>query len=657
MGADYKMTAEIVTQIADDTLNKFEDLLKGVLKNMKAIDKEASTFLKGIPQGNSVAKILNKVNNATAKNIKLNNQNTKAQTKYEKASRKVSSANGKNAVSMGGINARLAQIRVRLGLVSFAAKGMLAAFVIPAGFLAGWSFFLKVIGDGERKMQNMAKAVNVSTNFFRAMGLVADDAGLSIENASDLIEELPNRIGDAIDDLAGTGKSAKGFASLGLSAVQLRKDLVNLGREETFVNLIDSIANSNMTLDAKIRTGDEIFGGEGNRMLAGILDTMERTGKSFNEVIRDYKKLASINEAASKAAAKFSLAFRNLNTSIKNVIVEGLKPMFEELTPLVDKFTEFISTSGDVDAFAAQLITVLGNAFFFVADILLSFVEVLVLNKSILLSSGAVAVTFAKAVFDLGIAFLKVTSYVSDSNKALVVISTTVGLLSWKFSGAITTIAKSVAWLTLLAKGLALNLLWTSQAFLAMLWPLLPLIGLLTAFGFAIKHLWDNSAMAAEGMKAIWESFVTVFKVLITPIIAIFEVFSAVIKTVWDVFATGGKNIEQIWGKAFGNIGRHLDGITGKIKEATSTFQHLLGLKDINDPMAADNSPEVIAAKLRIKTRLAATKARQDISSGGSSSSTSNINNSTSTTSGDTHVTINTSADPQEVVDVINRNF
>ena len=534
---------------------------------------------------------------------------------------------------------------------------MLAAFVIPAGFLAGWSFFLKVIGDGERKMQNMAKAVNVSTNFFRAMGLVADDAGLSIENASDLIEELPNRIGDAIDDLAGTGKSAKGFASLGLSAVQLRKDLVNLGREETFVNLIDSIANSNMTLDAKIRTGDEIFGGEGNRMLAGILDTMERTGKSFNEVIRDYKKLASINEAASKAAAKFSLAFRNLNTSIKNVIIEGLKPMFEELTPLVDKFTEFITTSGDVDAFAAQIITVLGNAFFFVADILLSFVEVLVLNKSILLSSGAVAVTFAKAIFDLGIAFLKVTSYVSDSNKALVVISTTVGLLSWKFSGAITTIAKSVAWLTLLAKGLALNLLWTSQAFLAMLWPLLPLIGLLTAFGFAIKHLWDNSAMAAEGMKAIWESFVTVFKVLITPIIAIFEVFSAVIKTVWDVFATGGKNIEQIWGKAFGNIGRHLDGITGKIKEATSTFQHLLGLKDINDSMDADNSPEVIAAKLRIKTRLAATKARQDISSGGSSSSTSNINNSTSTTSGDTHVTINTSADPQEVVDVINRNF
>ena len=310
--SDAKLTADIIIRFNEEMLKKFNKILKKTEKSLKVI-----------------AKVTDKVT-ISEKNL---NQETKKHTenlkKDNKESKKRETQATRTAASMGKLTATVAKVRVAIGLLKFVAAGVVGALAIPAGIVGGWVAFLDKMSRGEREINKMARSVQVGTGFLKAFSMATKDAGLSADNAIDMLEEMSNKVGDGLE--TPTHGTTKAFDELGLSLKEVQK----MSRQKGLTTIMDSLVKFNRRTgsDQKtVRLADEIFGGEGNKFAGYLLES----GELFSDLINKNKEFNMISADSSETMDDFGNALEKTKTMASGLVSEGLAPTFERLVPVFE---------------------------------------------------------------------------------------------------------------------------------------------------------------------------------------------------------------------------------------------------------------------------------------------------------------------------------
>ena len=621
MADDMKLTAKVAVEVVDEALQNFEELLSGVLKKMNAVEGAAKDFLKGIPQANQVEKVLKKTvrelkneENALQRNTKEQKKNTRAKKANDKASKNQYKSTGKTAAAFGGVTAKLAQIRVAAGLTSYAVGGLIATMAVPAGIVAGWTYFLKTVSDTERHLQSAAQAVDVSSNFLSGLTVVAEDAGLSMENASDQLEELVNRVGDAIEDPGG--KSGTMFSRIGLDALQLKDDLQELGREATYKKVIDSILRSDLTDALKVRAGDELFGGEGNRMLATFVRMQKETGKLGSAQIDMYSKMVGKSKEATTAANNFSRQFELIGKVVQSLFIESLRPTFEETGALLGAVTDYATENREAFvAIGKELSGNFGKVIYYVADLLLDMMLIIARNKTMIITTvKAIGAAFSFIIKPVLFA-IDGLSQLHDVFKFLLVALVAGKVFLMKFGSAV---------------------LWAFA-------PLAAKVILVYALITALIHLYENSEEAWKGLKVLGEGILTFFKTIGDVLLGIADGITAPFQLVFSFITGGFSVVEKKTKEIFDRMTTRFKGVTQTLKNAANTVKALVGMDTAEDD---GPSPEATAHIQKMRANMARIEKLKTQAAGGVEKNVNNNNNNSSSTidnsstSGDTIINV-----------------
>ncbi len=295
-------------------------------ENTKAVKEGAKTTAKAIKTKTDATKkeaaedrkLAARLKRVSREKAKLTRETSKGTT----ASKKRSSQAKVTSKVFGELATKVAQVRVVLGLAKFAANLFVKALTIPAGVLTGWLTFLGVSARGEREVSKLARSVQVSTKFLKAFSMATKDAGLSADNAVDMLEEMSNKIGDGLE--TPTHGTTKAFDKLGLSLKEVQK----MSRQKGLTTIMDSLVKfrkNGATDQEVVRTADEIFGGEGNKFAGYLLEM----GENFSSVIEKYFEFLSVTDKTSEGMDDFYKVSERLWTTIKEIKNEGLSKEFK----------------------------------------------------------------------------------------------------------------------------------------------------------------------------------------------------------------------------------------------------------------------------------------------------------------------------------------
>ena len=325
--SDAKLTADIQINFKKKTLETFTKLLKVAEKGMRKLDKYAEKGFKEVDKG---------AKKATESTKKL----TAATKKDTAVAKKRASQATKTSASWGAFPAVMAKVRVGLGLVKYAADKVMKVLAIPVATVFGWTLFLRKIGQGTLQMTNMAKQVGVSTKFLRAFGSVLKDVGFDAERGVDLIEELGNRIGDAVEDPNSTG--GLGLSFLGLDP----KEMQAMGREDAFKATLKSfqkLKDEGASATLLSRQADEVFGGEGAKVITAMLER----GEALNELIASHEKYSVITQQAEKNNKAFNTSFDRLGAVVMDIVMNSLSDSFGTLGDYMDGLLDIFVENKD----------------------------------------------------------------------------------------------------------------------------------------------------------------------------------------------------------------------------------------------------------------------------------------------------------------------
>lgn len=321
--SDAKLTADIVIRFNEEMLKKFNKILKKTEKSLGVITKAT-----------------NVTSNASKKATQSTKKHTKQLKENNKEAKKRASQATRTAASMGKLTATIAKVRVALGLVKFAAGLAIKAIAIPAGVVAGWSGFLIGLSRGEREFNRTAKSVQVGTGFLKAFSMATKDAGLSADNAVDMLEEMSNKIGDGLE--TPTHGTAMAFRELGLNLKEVQK----MSRQKGLTTIMDSIVKfrkAGGSDQQTVRLADEIFGGEGNKFAGFLLES----GELFSDLIDRNKEYNLVSNETSKIWADLGESSEKTGGMFSGLLKEGLSESAADLEGLMRGLQVFMKDNKD----------------------------------------------------------------------------------------------------------------------------------------------------------------------------------------------------------------------------------------------------------------------------------------------------------------------
>ncbi|ECG8590748.1 hypothetical protein FNI11_13550 [Salmonella enterica subsp. salamae] len=144
----------------------------------------------------------------------------------------------------------------------------------------------------------MAKSYGLSVPQYKAMGIMARQAGLNEENAGDLIENLTNKLKEQ-----GNEKTLNPMlGQIGLLKSRLPKD-----RQAAF-NLIMQRLSTMKDSGAAASLADQLMGGEANKFMTNL----HSTGMSFEQAMKNAQKYNLLTQEGAEGAQKANIAVGNL---------------------------------------------------------------------------------------------------------------------------------------------------------------------------------------------------------------------------------------------------------------------------------------------------------------------------------------------------------
>lgn len=144
----------------------------------------------------------------------------------------------------------------------------------------------------------LAKSYGLSIPQYKAMGIMARQAGLNEENAGDLIENLTNKIREQ-----GNEKTLNPMlGQTGLLKSRLPKD-----RQAAF-NLIMQRLSTMKDSGAAASLADQLMGGEANKFMTNL----HATGMSFEQAMKNAQKYNLLTQEGAEGAQRANVAVGNL---------------------------------------------------------------------------------------------------------------------------------------------------------------------------------------------------------------------------------------------------------------------------------------------------------------------------------------------------------
>ena len=178
------------------------------------------------------------------------------------------------------------------------------------------------------EVNNLAKAVGVTTEFLLGMGGVVGEIGLKTENVVDLVEEMNNKFGEK----AGLGKFSAVEDSvkiLGLNFAEIKK----LEPEKQFIKVLDA-AKKLKDQQKAVSAVDMLLGGEGNKIL-GLLRNIDG---SMDDIIGRRLELNFLSKDGITQATQFSRVWGEASGALTSSWAQFSGLLGGAVTPLLESF-------------------------------------------------------------------------------------------------------------------------------------------------------------------------------------------------------------------------------------------------------------------------------------------------------------------------------
>lgn len=211
----------------------------------------------------------------------------------------------------------------------------LGAFTTAAG---GVALFVSETNKANQEMLNMSKAMGVSYDTTKAMDGILSSMTLNWENFTDLIEEQANKFGE----LKGAGEMKKLNEAIALTGLSVEK-LQKMNPEQQFIAIADALVKMKDGQKAAF-IADEIWGGEGNKIIQGL----RARKQTVSEVIAEYQRFNFYTKEGQKATEDFNKAMSPISKMANSIRSQFAALIGQALVPYLQKATLWATTNKEV---------------------------------------------------------------------------------------------------------------------------------------------------------------------------------------------------------------------------------------------------------------------------------------------------------------------
>ena len=347
-----------------DELEKIADVLENIVVQLNDMGKAAKKNTKDMAKG---IRITNKhVGDVVRGNKTIINQEKQKTKEAKKGSR----AMGRTSKAWGGFANILARIRVGIGLLKFAFNILWKAAAVPVSLLTGTLLLGARVNRLTTEMVNLSRAVGMSTNDMKALGLAAKEFGFTFEHVNSLVEELNNKFGGEEGGFI-ENNLREGLSLINIEAEKMQK-LKPEKRLEMIMEAGRKLSKDSKNLDRVASAYDRIFGQEGNRLLTGFTQKMIKNNQTWGEFVRSYGRFTDMTKENLEGAVSFTdiwnkglaLIGRGFNNFFGGIGAK-LAPTKKELETL------FITLTGGTKSLSETFQNLFIKALLFALDIIL----------------------------------------------------------------------------------------------------------------------------------------------------------------------------------------------------------------------------------------------------------------------------------------------
>ncbi len=211
---------------------------------------------------------------------------------------------------------------------SFKAMGSALAGIATVGFAKQALTSFRRAADDLAETSRAADRLGTSVAKLQALEYAGTRAGLGVDLVRDSMQELQLRASEAAQ---GTGSAAEAYQQLGINA----KTFNQLSPERKLHRIADAMRGVRNASD-RISLADQLFGGEGTRMLS-MLDRGSAGLKSFTD---EAKRLGLTTKGNLKDVRSFSDAAAKLDSALEGLNRELTITVAPAAVKYVESFTE-----------------------------------------------------------------------------------------------------------------------------------------------------------------------------------------------------------------------------------------------------------------------------------------------------------------------------
>lgn len=232
-----------------------------------------------------------------------------------------------------GQDAKLDKVAADLGNLGGALKSVGAKASIMGAGVAGAFWGMDAVSKGVAEQTALAQSVGVSSKALSAWAGMAKGMGFEADNVADLVEEMNNKIGESKGLGEVTTPVKEGLQMLGLEFDKI----ANMNPEEQFRAIAEAAISQK---DAQVAASamDMISGGEGNKLISLWRVMSKESGKAFQDLEAEYRKLNLQTDAGRSGNVEWANTSKKLFTMLGSGVQEIAGIIGSHLIPVAKEF-------------------------------------------------------------------------------------------------------------------------------------------------------------------------------------------------------------------------------------------------------------------------------------------------------------------------------
>lgn len=237
--------------------------------------------------------------------------------------------------SIDGLNKDVVKTDKNLDELGKNSGGLASLSVGVAGAVAAMGAFSVAVINANKELKQQATLAGLSVEAFQEFAFAAEQAGATSEQASDALNDLGNKIQEAL--VLNSGAAVDVFKQLGLSVEELAK----LSPEEQFEQLAKALENVD---SAQRKLFLDELASDALIQLTPLIDKYDEfTGKAADFAAaggfvrqEDIDKVSELGQSFDALGTQVQTS----STKFLGVLTDDLKPILDELIQLIQDFSD-----------------------------------------------------------------------------------------------------------------------------------------------------------------------------------------------------------------------------------------------------------------------------------------------------------------------------